>query len=94
MVHPSTYLNKILVGSTQGAMQIWNFRTSKMVYQFEPFSSAITCLVQSPVVDVVAIGLLDGSAILHNIRINEKIDSVRQDDRVTAISFRTGLSWW
>ncbi|KAG0764980.1 hypothetical protein G6F33_002109 [Rhizopus arrhizus] len=89
MLHPSTYLNKILVSSTQGTMQIWNIRSNKMVYQFRYMGSAITCLVQSPVVDVVAVGLLDGTVILHNIKADEKIDSVRQDDRVTAITFRT-----
>ncbi|CAO3687020.1 unnamed protein product [Rhizopus stolonifer] len=60
-----------------------------MVYQFRYMGSSITCLVQSPVVDVVAVGLLDGTVVLHNIRADEKIDSVRQDDRVTAITFRT-----
>ena len=90
MIHPSTYLNKLLIGSTQGTMQIWNVRVSKMVYQFPSFGSAVTCLEQSPVVDVVAVGLLNGSVILHNIKMNEKIDAVHQDDRVTSISFRTG----
>lgn len=27
MLHPSTYLNKILVGSSQGSMQLWNIKT-------------------------------------------------------------------
>ncbi|CEP16590.1 hypothetical protein [Parasitella parasitica] len=89
MLHPSTYLNKILVSSTQGTMQIWNIRANKLVYQFAYFGAPITCLAQSPVVDVVAIGLLDGTTILYNIKADEKIDSVRQDDRVTAITFRT-----
>ena len=26
-VHPSTYLNKILLGSKQGTLQLWNIRT-------------------------------------------------------------------
>ncbi|CAO3616505.1 unnamed protein product [Cunninghamella blakesleeana] len=89
MIHPSTYLNKLLIASTQGTMQLWNIRTNNMIYQFKSFGSAISCLVQSPVIDVVAIGLLDGTVLLYNIRADEKIDSIRQDDRVTAISFRT-----
>lgn len=91
MIHPSTYLNKILVASTQGTMQIWNVRTSKMIYQFSSFKSTITCLVQSPVVDVVAVGLMDGTTVLYNIKMDEKLFSVWQEDRVTAISFRTGI---
>jgi U3 small nucleolar RNA-associated protein 21 len=27
MLHPATYLNKILVASTQGAVQLWNIRS-------------------------------------------------------------------
>lgn len=27
MMHPSTYLNKVLLGSSQGALQLWNIRT-------------------------------------------------------------------
>ncbi|CAO3626997.1 unnamed protein product [Cunninghamella echinulata] len=89
MIHPSTYLNKLLIASTQGTMQIWNIRTNNMIYQFKSFGSPISCLVQSPVIDVAAIGLLDGTVLLYNIKMDEKIDSIRQDDRVTAISFRT-----
>ncbi|KAG2180209.1 hypothetical protein INT43_003998 [Umbelopsis isabellina] len=89
ILHPSTYLNKVLVSSNQGTMQIWNMRTNQMIYSFKSFGSPITSLTQSPVVDVVAIGLLDGTTILHNIKMDEKIDNVRQDERVTAVSFRT-----
>ncbi|KAI8062716.1 Utp21 specific WD40 associated putative domain-containing protein [Gongronella butleri] len=89
MLHPSTYLNKLLIASTQGTMQLWNIRNNKLIYQFKPLGSAVSCLVQSPVIDVVAVGLLDGAVHLYNIKMDEKIDSVHQDDRVTAISFRT-----
>ncbi len=27
ILHPATYLNKILVGSSQGSLQLWNIRT-------------------------------------------------------------------
>ncbi|RUS16773.1 hypothetical protein BC937DRAFT_90825 [Endogone sp. FLAS-F59071] len=89
LIHPSTYLNKVLLGSSQGTMQIWNVRTSTLVYTFKPFSSPITSLIQSPVVDVVAVGLLDGTVLIHNIKVDETIMILNQEDRVTAISFRT-----
>ncbi|ORX58325.1 WD40 repeat-like protein [Hesseltinella vesiculosa] len=89
MIHPSTYLNKLLIASTQGVLQLWNIRNNKLIYQYKALGAAVSCLVQSPVIDVVAIGLLDGSVILHNLKMDEKIDSVHQEDRVTAISFRT-----
>lgn len=27
ILHPSTYLNKVLVSSSQGSMQLWNIRS-------------------------------------------------------------------
>lgn len=63
---------------------------STLVYTFKPFSSPITSLIQSPVVDVVAVGLLDGTVLIHNIKVDETIMILKQEIRVTAISFRTG----
>eukprot|EP00158_Paraphelidium_tribonemae_P008196 Partr_v1_DN28503_c2_g1_i1_m73826 putative WD repeat domain 36 len=55
VMHPSTYLNKIVVGSHQGSMQLWNIRSMKKLYEFKSWGSPVTCLEQSPVVDVIAI---------------------------------------
>ncbi|CAJ0829013.1 9830_t:CDS:10 [Entrophospora sp. SA101] len=92
LIHPSTYLNKILLGSKQGTMQIWNIHKNKLVYSFASFESPITYLIQSPVVDVIAVGLLNGMIKLYNIRADELIISFKQEEQVTAISFRTGES--
>lgn len=45
-MHPVTYLNKILFASKQGTMQLWNIKTSKQIYSFKTFSSAITLVQQ------------------------------------------------
>ncbi|XP_070537319.1 WD repeat-containing protein 36-like [Ptychodera flava] len=90
VVHPSTYLNKVLFGSRQGTMQIWNIKTNKLLYSFESFQSAITVLEQSPAVDVIAVGLESGKIILHNIKFDETVMTLSQEwGPVTAISFRT-----
>jgi hypothetical protein len=47
-------------------------------------------LTQSPVVDVIAVGLDDGSIHLHNIRLDEPVMKLKQGGRVISISFRTG----
>uniref|UniRef100_H0YRW1 WD repeat domain 36 n=1 Tax=Taeniopygia guttata TaxID=59729 RepID=H0YRW1_TAEGU len=58
LLHPSTYLNKILLGS-------------------EP-------------VDVVAVGLVSGHIIVHNIKFDETLMKFQQDwGPITAVSFRT-----
>lgn len=60
--HPETYLNKIVVGSKAGQVQLWNFVTGRMLYTFSVAESAVRCIVPSPALDVVAIGLSDGCA--------------------------------
>ena len=46
MLHPITYLNKILFGSRQGTMQLWNIKSSNLIYSFKSFDSPITILKQ------------------------------------------------
>ena len=46
MLHPITYLNKILFASKQGGMQLWNIKTSGLIYTFKSFNSPITILKQ------------------------------------------------
>ncbi|TPX62210.1 hypothetical protein SpCBS45565_g07059 [Spizellomyces sp. 'palustris'] len=88
-MHPSTYLNKVLFGSQQGSMQLWNLRTLRLLYEFPSLGSPITFLTQAPSVDVVAIGLMDGSIILRNIRVDVEVMRLLQEGKVTAIAFRT-----
>ncbi|XP_062595903.1 WD repeat-containing protein 36-like, partial [Saccostrea cucullata] len=47
LVHPSTYLNKIVLGSKQGTLQLWNILKDKMLYSFSGWGSPVTVLQQS-----------------------------------------------
>lgn len=90
VMHPSTYLNKILLGSQQGVLQLWNVKSNKLLYTFPGWGSGVTVLEQAPAVDVVAVGLVSGHIILHNIKYNETLMKFQQDwGPVTAVSFRT-----
>ena len=60
MAHPDTYLNKIVVGSSSGKLQLWNFSTGQMLCEFRLAQCSICCVVPSPALDVVAVGLADG----------------------------------
>lgn len=69
MAHPPTYVNKILVGSSDGRMQLWNIVTGKLLYEFSSLSqSSIECLVPSSGLDIVGVGMADGRAILKDVR--------------------------
>lgn len=46
MMHPSTYLNKVLLGSHQGALQLWNLKTRSdwvILYLKSFFNSLFMC---------------------------------------------------
>ena len=46
IVHPATYLNKVILGSTQGSFQLWNLRTGRLVHSFEGWGSPINIIKQ------------------------------------------------
>ena len=48
VAHPATYLNKVLVGSAEGGLQLWNVATGKRIYAFQGWGSAVTCVAPSP----------------------------------------------
>lgn len=90
MLHPSTYLNKILVGSEEGSLELWNVRTMKCIYTFKGWGSAVTALEQSPAADVVAVGLGSGKLMLHHLQLDKIVMDFKQEQsKVTAMSFRT-----
>lgn len=88
--HPSTYENKILLGSTQGSMELWNLKSSKKIYTFQSWKSCINVLEPSPVVDIIGVGLADKRIILHNVLSDECLmEFVQTWGPVTSLSFRT-----
>ncbi|XP_029564560.1 WD repeat-containing protein 36 [Salmo trutta] len=90
VMHPSTYLNKILFGSSQGGLQLWNVKSNKLLYTFTGWPSGVTVLQQTPAVDVVGVGLSSGQIIIHNIKFDESLMKFQQDwGPVTSLSFRT-----
>ena len=63
MAHPDTYLNKVVIGSQEGKLQLWNFLSGKMLYEFSGFGEgAVKCITPSPALDVVGVGLSAGCA--------------------------------
>lgn len=72
MAHPPTYVNKVLVGSADGRMQLRNINSSELLFTFK-LPHRICCIEGSPALDVVGIGLGDGSAVLHNVKYDEEV---------------------
>ncbi|XP_078034603.1 WD repeat-containing protein 36 [Augochlora pura] len=90
VVHPNTYMNKVLFGSEQGLLQLWNLKVAKAVHIFNGWNTPITALEQAPAVDVIAVGLSTGRIILHNLKYDESLFELMQDwGAVISISFRS-----
>ena len=90
LLHPSTYINKILIGSSQGSLQLWNIRTQTLIYTFKGWGSRVTQLSQAPAIDIVAIGLENGSIYIHNLRIDETLMKFKQEwGSIESLSFRS-----
>ena len=76
LCHPNTYLNKILIGSSTGKLQLWNIRTGSLIMSFKGYSSGVTVIEQTPSVDVMAIGLENGTVDILNLKYDEVASSL------------------
>ena len=98
--HPSTYVNKIVVGGEnekgEAAMILLNIRTKKVVHSFrclpQKTEGRVTSLAQSPAVDTMAVGTEQGAVHLVNLRLDRLLFTVSQKSAVQSISFRTDSS--
>lgn len=87
--HPPTYLNKVLLGSKQGRLQLWNLNTSKLVYTFNGWNSCVKITEPAPAIDVVAIALANNKIVLHNLRYDQLVMEFTHDwGKVTSLSFQ------
>ncbi|KAI0320117.1 Utp21-domain-containing protein [Amylostereum chailletii] len=100
MLHPATYINKIVVGSSEGTLQLWNVRTQSCIHKFSSANllattsssspAAITSLAQSPAIDVIAVGFASGEIALYDIRADEKLMRIfMREGGARALAFRT-----
>ena len=97
--HPDTYMNKVLIGATDGRVLLLNVNTGKHIHVFlpgnmlNPDGAAVTCLEQSPALDTVAVGLGNGRVVIHNVLYDKTVVDFTHDGSATPIrslSFTTG----
>ncbi|KAF9477557.1 Utp21-domain-containing protein [Pholiota conissans] len=89
ILHPATYLNKVVVASSQGDMQLWNTRTQTRIHEFsaarllsnpnisasgsKSHGTSITAMVQSPAIDVIGLGFTSGEISVYDVRADERL---------------------
>ncbi|PHH77148.1 hypothetical protein CDD82_3649 [Ophiocordyceps australis] len=90
-----THLNKMLVGRSDGWVEIWNISTGKLIYTILPPSpdcGFVTCMEPAPALSLVAIAYSTGLLVIRNILTDKpilQVDAGSQDAPVNSISFRT-----
>lgn len=104
ILHPATYLNKVLVASSQGTMQLWNTLSQTCIYKFTSaklltspnvsvpgaeLGCAITALTQSPAIDVVGIGFTSGEISVYDIRADERLMRMFMEGGIRSLGFRS-----
>ena len=100
-LHPHTYINKIVIGSTKGDLLLLNIRSGKIIHQFKCFercgerNGKITTMQQSPAVDTIAIGTSCGNVHLLNIRMGVKLFTLYHNStkKITACDETSWYHW-
>ena len=83
--------DKVLIAGSKGELQLWNYSKEKLIFQFPALGSPVSTLRQSPVPDVVGLGLADGRVALLNYRLNKILFTLAHPAQhaITALSFRS-----
>ncbi|KAK1216377.1 rRNA-processing protein utp21 [Marasmius sp. AFHP31] len=97
ILHPATYLNKILVSSSEGDLQLWNIQSQSCIHKFpasrlvsSTSTSAITAMTQSPAIDVVGIGFTSGEISVYDVRADERLMRIfMTGGGIRSLSFRS-----
>lgn len=95
MCNMPTYLNKVFVGRADGAVDIWNLRSGRLLYTLLPSSSdsgPVTAIQPVPVLSLLAIAHKSGALAIQNVDSGQLVLSLRTASvraaPVTAITFR------
>lgn len=90
LFHPDTYLNKIVIGFSNGEIIMFNIKSKKIIHKFNEFSGeTLTSLVGSPDPDIITLGFMNGSVAFFELKKAQKLFSLKIDGPVSSISFRT-----
>ncbi|OQD66617.1 hypothetical protein PENPOL_c004G07655 [Penicillium polonicum] len=95
MCNMPTYLNKIFVGRSDGAVDIWNLRSGKLLHTLPSLSAdagPVTAIHPTPALSLVAIAYKGGALAIQNVSSGQLVLSLKNASSrglpVTSITFR------
>lgn len=98
LIHPPTYINKILVvGKTQ--VELWNVLSGNKIYSFQDakklnkyfLNNEVTCVEMSPIIDFAAVGFVDGTILILNLKKAKVVSKFNQDGPVVSLAFSKNI---
>lgn len=95
LLHPPTYIDKIVLGSEEGGLRLWHVGENRMIHDFDAAqvgTSRITCMANAPALDIIAVGHTSGVITVFHLKAGKRLLQFRQDGPVTALSFRTEVA--
>ena len=99
IVHPVTYVNKLLLYSDDQVI-LMNIQAGKLLYSYNKFKQMlvdsdckISAVEASPLVDIVGVGMDNGTIAFLNVRKDQVVFTVRQKIAVTALGFSHEEPW-
>lgn len=98
--HPTTYLNKVLVGGEK-ELELWNISTGNKIFKFSdkpPLQNyfknhLLRNLEESPVVNFYALGFSSGHLVLVNILENTLIKEFQISSEIQSIAFSKNFKY-
>ena len=90
LVHPPTYLNKVLISMKKSKILLVNVKSFQKIYDFpnisKAFDSEITAMENAVAIDVIGIGMESGKIVFGNILKDEILFYFEQTGAVTSLS--------
>lgn len=87
-----TYLNKVFAGRMDGAVDIWNVSSGKLIYTILPpmeECGAVTAMQPTPALSLLGVAYSKGPFSIHDVRKDVATILLHSQSVITSISFRT-----
>ena len=88
ILHPPTYLNKVLIAYDDNSCDLYNINSKSVVYTFAPLDAAIYAMRGTTVNDVVCFMCNDGTIVLRNIKYDKTLFALQHQHLVMDAAFR------
>lgn len=96
MCNMPTYINKIFVGRADGAVDIWNLRSGKLIHTLSassPDAGPVTAIQPTPALSLIAVAYKSGALAIQNVSSGQLVLKLKNASSrglpVTSITFRS-----